>query len=305
MCLVHDDADELGILRAARKAADDILAGHLGLPIAKAMDLRSANGFDRAVSELAGLLQDRASDSDDAAVRAAISVLDVDWHRTNATQRRTLIARALEAAGRRTARVPRAVQAVFGEAATEVVEATRDAARRGQRLAIAADFNALDRRIVRHLRSSQANFVRDEYGRRHEAFGEKARRIVAEGLEAGLGREDIARDLEHAAQAVIAGRGRFYWEVVAGSFVSRGRSFAQLSAYAEAGLERYVIEATLDERTTNICRFLHGKTFSVRSGLRTMMPTRNVRVFGSATSPFSKSVPTTPWPSRLAGPCSG
>ena len=39
--------------------------------------------------------------------------------------------------------------------------------------------------------------------------------------------------------------GSFYWEVVAGSFVSQGRSFAQLSAYAEAGIERYLIEAVL------------------------------------------------------------
>ncbi|RME73708.1 MAG: head morphogenesis protein, partial [Planctomycetota bacterium] len=108
-----------------------------------------------------------------------------------------------------------------------------------------------------------------EYGRRHDAFGERARQIVAEGLEAGLGREDIARDLERAARDVIAGRGSFYWEVVAGSFVSRGRSFAQLSSYAEAGIDRYLIEAVLDERTTEICRFLHGKTFSVSAGLRT------------------------------------
>lgn len=35
----------------------------------------------------------------------------------------------------------------------------------------------------------------------------------------------------------------------------------------EAGIERYRIEAVLDERTTDICRFLHGKSFSVRRGL--------------------------------------
>ena len=202
-------------------------------------------------------------------VRAALGALDVDWAATTASQRRTLIGRALEAAGRRTAAVPGAVGTVFGDAATEVVQATRDAARRGQGLGIAADFNALDKRIVRHLTSSQANFVRDEYGRRHEAFGERARQIVADGLEAGLGREDIARDLERAAREVIAGRGSFYWEVVAGSFVSRGRSFAQLSSYAEAGIDRYIIEAVLDERTTEICRFLDGKTFSVQTGLQT------------------------------------
>jgi hypothetical protein len=66
---------------------------------------------------------------------------------------------------------------------------------------------------------------------------------------------------------VIAGRDSFYWEVVAGSFVGRGRSFAQLSGFAEAGIERYRVSAVLDQRTTNSCRFLDGKVFSVRRGL--------------------------------------
>ena len=98
-------------------------------------------------------------------------------------------------------------------------------------------------------------------------FGQKARQIVAEGLESGLVRDDIARELERAAQSTLAGKGSIYWDVVAGSFISRGRSFAQLSAYTEAGIDQYVIEAVLDEVTTEICRFLHGKTFSVSRGI--------------------------------------
>jgi SPP1 gp7 family putative phage head morphogenesis protein len=269
VCVTSGTADDLCLIVRSREAADEILERYLRVGIRKALDLGSARGFDRAVGKLAALLGARSTASDDAAVRAALGVLDVDWAASTAAQRRTLISRGLEAAGRRTATVPRAVQAVFGDAATEVVQATRDAARRGQGLTIAADFNALDKRIVRHLTSSQANFVRDEYGRRNDAFGERARQIVADGLEAGLGREDIAADLERAAQDVLAGRSSFYWEVVAGSFVSRGRSFAQLSSYAEAGVDRYLIEAVLDERTTEICRFLHGKSFSVATGLRT------------------------------------
>jgi len=260
-------AEDLALVAGAREAAEEILERYLRVRLRKAMDLGSPRGFDRAVARLAALLRARASEADDAAVRAAVAVLDVDWRGTTPSQRRSLVARALEAAGRKTAAVPRKVQAVFGDAAKEVVRATRESVRRGQGLAIAADFNALDKRIVRHLTTSQTHYVRDEYGRRHAAFGERARRIVAEGLEAGLGREDIARDLEAAARQVIAGRGSFYWEVVAGAFVSRGRSFAQLSSYAEAGIDRYIIEATLDERTTEICRFLHGKTFSVSRGL--------------------------------------
>jgi len=254
---------------AARHASDLILGRYLHVPVAKVMNLGTSRGFNRAVAELAAALRSRTAKNDADAVRGAISILDLDWQTTTASQRRTLIAQAMQAAGRATAAVPRAVETVFGPAATEVVDATRTAARRGQRLGIAADFNALDRRVVDHLRTAQTTYVRDEYGRRHQAFGERARTLVADGLESGLGRDDIAGDLETAAQTILAGRGTFYWEVIAGSFVSQGRSFAQLSAYAEAGIERYLIEAILDERTTEVCRFLHGTSFTVGSGLRT------------------------------------
>ena len=103
------------------------------------------------------------------AVRAAIEVLDVDWH---GDHRRPAPEPGRPGPGGRGSQdgrlSPQAVSAPFGEAADEVVGATRDHARRGQRLGIAADFNAVDRRITRHLREPQANFVRDEYGRRLE-----------------------------------------------------------------------------------------------------------------------------------------
>ena len=148
-----------------------------------------------------------------------------------------------------------------------MVAATRGHARRGLGLRIAADFNALDRRMTRHLVRTQANFVRDEYGRRVDGLGEEARRVVAEGLEAGLGRADIAADLMRAAEQALVTRPAFYWEVVAGAFVANGRSLGQVSAFAEAGIQRYVFSSVLDERTRETCRFLDGKVFSVNDAL--------------------------------------
>jgi len=268
MYVEHSPAERLRVVSSAREAADEILERYLRVRLQKAFDLSNPDGFDQAVARLSSVLRAKVSDTDDAAVRAAVSVLDVDWGDTTAAQRKTLISQAMVAAGRKTAAAPGAVQVVFGDAADEVVGAARSAARDTQRLAIGADFNALDRRIIDHLSISQAAFVRDEYGRRATTFSIRARRVVADGLEAGLGRTDIARDLAQAAWSTLAGRGRPYWEVVASSFMSQGRSFGQLSAYAEAGIDRYRFEAVLDEHTTEVCRFLHGKEFSVRRGLQ-------------------------------------
>jgi SPP1 gp7 family putative phage head morphogenesis protein len=259
----------LSIISEARRIADELLADRHRVPLRKAMDLKTPASFDLAVARMAIALRQQTDASDRDAVRAAVAVLDVDWRATSAEKRSRLVEQALVEAGRRTAAVPRAIETVLADNANDVVSSTRDDLRHRQGLTIAANFNALDRRIVHHLVSSEANFVRDEYGRRQAALGLRAREVVAAGLEAGLGREDITRDVARVAASTLSTRSPFYWEVVAGSFIGRGRSYAQLSAFAEAGIERYRIEAVLDERTTPVCRFLHGKVFSVGSGLRT------------------------------------
>lgn len=260
--------EDLDLISQARRSADEILNQYYCIPICKALNVGTPSGFDRAIAALASEIRAAAAPLDTEAVRAAIGVLDIDWQQSTASQRRVLISQALNAAGRKTSAVPTTVEAVFGDAADKVVNSSRSAIRRSQKLAIGADFNMLDRRIIDHLKVSQANFIRDEYGRRSQRFSERARRIVARDLEAGLGRDDIAADLQTAAQTTLGGQGSFYWDVVAGSFVGRGRSFTQLSAFAEAGIGRYVIEAVLDEATTEICRFMHGKIFSVDRGIK-------------------------------------
>lgn len=61
---------------------------------------------------------------------------------------------------------------------------------------------------------------------------------------------------------------------MASSFIGQGRSFAQVSSYAEAGVRRYRIEAVLDEANTQVCRFFHGKTFAGESALNERLLTR-------------------------------
>jgi SPP1 gp7 family putative phage head morphogenesis protein len=268
MCGTCGTADALLLVYQAGLAADELLGPLAPVALTKALDLGTSRGFDRAVAILAARLRRAVGTADVDAVRAAVGVLDVDWARTTPAERRRLVSEALVSARRATSIIPERIQVPFGDTAEEVVAATRTQARRSQGLAIAADLNALDRRVVRHIVASQGNFVRDEYGRRLAGFGEDARRIVAQGLERGLGRDDLAAELERAARAALIERQPFYWEVVAASFVSQGRSFAQMSSYAEAGIERYVIEAVLDEHTTNICRLLDGKTFSVGDALQ-------------------------------------
>jgi hypothetical protein len=260
--------DDLLVVGDARRAADDLLT-MLRVPLAKALDVSTPRGFDAAVARLAARLRAIATPADSAALREAIAVLDVDWRTTTAMKRSALVREAMRVAGRATANVAHEIRAPLGKAATAVVESTRTGARRRHRLAIGAELNAIDRRATDYVTRANVLFVRDEYGRRLDALGERARGVVARGLEQGLGREAIAEDLATMAEAVLVGRARSYWDVVAASFVGEARSLSQISGYAEAAIERYVLLAVLDEHTTDACRFLDGKVLQTADALRT------------------------------------
>ena len=265
MCLsVHH---QHRVVLEARETLDRVLDGCPVATIAKAMDLRTPTGFDRAVAAFAaGLAKDtRATDRE--AVKAAVAALDVDWPSTTAEQRRQLVDGALRAAGRRLVTVPKTIEGRFGRTATDVARAARVGAIDRHGLRISVDFGARDTAAIEYVQRSSSLFVSDELRRRLDDFGAEARRLVADGMERGLGRVEISGELARAAETQMVARSAAYWDVIAASFVANARSWSQIGAYADAGIQRYVIEAVLDEHTTEICLFLDGKSFSVGDAL--------------------------------------
>jgi len=266
MCVPFAPTD-LALVARALDSAGLLLERGYGLRIEKAAGIGTARGFERAIARLAGLLRERAAPDAEAASRAAAGELALDWSALTPRAQARAVDRAAKAARDITARIPARLRETLGRAAVGLVQDVRLAARERQGLAIGVDFNAVDRRVVEHVVRTQTNFVRDEFGRRSDRMSARAREAVASGLERGLGREEIAGELAEMARSVIQGKSPFYWEVVAGAFMATGRSYAQISAYAEAGIDRYRILAVMDAHTTPLCRFLNGKTFSVATAL--------------------------------------
>lgn len=104
-------------------------------------------------------------------------------------------------------------------------------------------------------------FFAPQYESRAKQFSSRAQRTISEGLEQGLGRREIAREL--TKEFVGTGIAESYWETAAAVHVSRARSFSQAASMVEAGFTEYQILAVQDERTTHICRFMDGKIFSL------------------------------------------
>jgi hypothetical protein len=249
------------LYRAGADAASDLLREVY--QVEKALDPLNPVDFLEISRRLARSLQGATRDEEARALRRSLRTLDVDWANLGGAQRDQVFEAARGAFAHIPNRALPALDDVFGGEIDGLVASAREATDRAFGLGIGSRLGALDVRASAFLRKSQASFIRAEYGRRAEALSQRARDLVAEGLEAGLGRDDIADSLEEGLSMSAVARGRQYWQMTAGVFVSRARSYAQVSAYRDAGIDRYVVSAVLDETTSNVCRFLDGKPLSV------------------------------------------
>lgn len=79
-----------------------------------------------------------------------------------------------------------------------------------------------------------------------------------------LAKEDIPSSYQ--ARNVIMSGGRWSSDLTANLVTSRLVNYGSLDAMVDAGIRTYQLQATLDQRTSHICRTLHGRTFTVREG---------------------------------------
>jgi hypothetical protein len=133
--------------------------------------------------------------------------------------------------------------------------------------AVEIDISAPQVAAVERLVAQQSWFVRGMDGQRNDALTLRARKIVAAGFAQGLGRAEVADDLRKQLPDLWQGMGKGYAHTVAANGLARARSHAELSTYAEGGIEYAEVVAMLDERTTDIC-FLGNTKILTEAGER-------------------------------------
>lgn len=255
----------------AADAADvmlrDVFGLEISLSIEKALDplkdadfVKLVNGYAAELAKVSGPIEAKHA-------QAAIAKMDVEWDKLTVEGRRKTLTAANAELRKATPRVVAKVSNHFDVHMTKTAKGTRASTKKRFKLKIESDFNKVDQRVVSQIAKSQGLFVTNQYGRLHKTFTAESKKIVASGLEQGLRNEEIAADLASAAQKYGTLRTGNYWRVLSSAYTSRTRSYAQLASYNDAGIQKYRFEAVLDERTTEECRFLHGKVFAVKNGL--------------------------------------
>lgn len=247
-------------------AANVLLRNGYGIQVRKGLNPLNERDFLTISSRLSRSMN-TAGVAEDVAMRQAIRQLDVDWGNLSASSRTRHINAARRTVAGSAKNVLPAVTGVMEIEGPRVIKETRKAVKRRYKFDIVATTSSFDQRIGEHIVSSQGNFITSAIGVRADQFALQARGIVGIGLQQGLSREDIAARMEKDLLRSGLGRKKSYWQVVAGSFANRGRTFAQFSSYRDAGIEKYLFDSVLDEDTTDTCRYMHGRIFTTSSGI--------------------------------------
>lgn len=259
------DVSGSGFACCAAHAATEI-ADLMRLPIEKAINPLTRGGFLRVVAQVRRALAGATAENEAAAVRAALDTLNVDWPNISNAARGAVVEAARQAIGTVTARTMPRVESVLRASGTRLFGETRVSSIRQFGLTIGTSLSERDRAAERYVRMSTVNFVRDHYGVRRDEMATRARDVVSAGLERGFGRAEIARSLQRELGDQIM-RADSYWQVVAGQFANSARTFSEINAFQDAGVQAYVFSAVLDEVTTDECRFYDGQVFPMASAI--------------------------------------
>lgn len=251
---------------AAANAAEDILR-FIRTPLTKALDPLDDADFVKMTAKMARDLESkrRAIVEDD--VRAAIDSLDVAWTELTPAAQAAVVEAANTAVRMAEVRTLPAIR----ETIEVTFEDTSFASARSMTtkfdLAIDLSTDLVDPKVV-EAASRQEIYFTDEFANRSQSFSAKGRDIIQSGLDQGLRSADITADLRAAARQVHFKRSEHYMRVVASQAMNSSRVYGALRGLEEADIDTYVFEAVLDERTTEVCRMMHGTVFRVGDALK-------------------------------------
>lgn len=264
-------------LRAGSFAAEEI-AKRLGVTIEKALDPLNPSDFLTICVRLAASLQGAVKGTEGVALKSALDGLDVDWPNLSADGRDKIIAASRNEIAALGESIPSLAGPVLEGSAESLVARTRVATvgkfSFGYQL---KDEAPIDRETIEHLPGSQLVYIKDQYGRRADSMDAIAKETVAGGLEKGLGRDDISGELSSRLKESGVLRTGNYWDLIASDFANKARTSTQLNTLGRAEVEQYQFEAILDEATSEICRLLHGRRFSVQKAAARMQSTIKLR----------------------------
>ena len=166
---------------------------------------------------------------------------------------------------------------------TDTVQATYTLGQEAVSAEVANTLNVTDRRVQNWLDSDTTYWIGTHYDRQVQERIQNAQRDIfrspedADVLDAiddgdelrrqlvntgTLGRREAGQVLQEAFAGEME-KSDSYWRLLANHVTTRSREFGRIEGFVKAGIDQYQIDAVIDRVTSDICRFMDGKTFQV------------------------------------------
>lgn len=134
-------------------------------------------------------------------------------------------------------------------------------------------FDLHDEQAVIQLQDDQLIWIGGHYAKN---VRDVLREAVKPSVIEGLGRAEAGKRVREAVESKLKGvsapsgfRGSQakYFEGLAANIATNARVRGQIRSFADLGVTHYVIVNPMDERTTEICRYMNGKVFPVSAAV--------------------------------------
>lgn len=120
-------------------------------------------------------------------------------------------------------------------------------------------FGKKDARVLRWLEQDALYWIETYYERE---VRDQLQETMRDVLGSGESRLNAGKRLQQELGERVK-KDNLYWEGLSNHITTRTREFAKVSGYLQAGVTFIEIRAVLDNRTSEICRYMHGRVFKV------------------------------------------
>jgi|GEM_PF-229077 len=218
--------------------------------------LIKGNKFTRLANKLQELLLNSYDDSVKTAIGDAIRYLKAGSGKIGDAEIREVLEMIESKIGKSLA------AALRQNVADIIVESYKS----GQKIAlggIALSFNQADMKALKWLENDTVYWIGEYYDKNiRDQIREGAKSVIDEGLS----RDEAGNRFQEIFGATF-NRSSAYWEGLSNHVVTRSREFGAVEGYQKAGVTYLKIDAVLDDRTSEICRQMHGRIIPVKKAV--------------------------------------
>lgn len=129
-------------------------------------------------------------------------------------------------------------------------------------------------RVSKVLGKQNHFWLRDHF---NSSVSNQFKTSLEKGFSQGASSSELA-DILHDQFKHISKSGMPYFQGLAEHTSLRMRQFGRMDGYVKAGIKYYEIRAILDDRTSDICRAMHGKRFPVSQGVNLMEQMQSIDI---------------------------